>query len=343
MNALYTRATVGVALAAAFIGSLFLPPQQPIPPAQIEKTTVVSTANTEVLDELPTKSQQDGQQHLTGVDQQSNRGPAYGGDTSGTQGKGKGQRSSQDQPEQSQQSSRQNDRDNNVSKDEESRRMSDEEVEKLVEQVVEAERKRWDRKLSEANDHAKDWEQKYNEAKQDLTKNLTPRTATVAEDEFTQGPVTAFWNDPSNLFWVGLETFLFLGTLLWASMRTTKEKALMRQMEEKIRAHREIETETVGSLEVIKNMFGQLEERFPSANDKRAMQDFRNQVDDIVVNLNSAITAEANETVDADVIVDEKPVFDEEGVVMNEAGADASSPVVIQQTPSKNKKKKHHK
>lgn len=37
MNALYTRATVTVALAAAFIGSLFLPPQQPLPPAQIGK------------------------------------------------------------------------------------------------------------------------------------------------------------------------------------------------------------------------------------------------------------------------------------------------------------------
>jgi hypothetical protein len=40
MNALYTRATVGVALAAAFIGSLFLPPQQPLPPAQIGMFTL---------------------------------------------------------------------------------------------------------------------------------------------------------------------------------------------------------------------------------------------------------------------------------------------------------------
>lgn len=86
-----------------------------------------------------------------------------------------------------------------------------------------------------------------------------------------------------------LETFLFLGTLLWASMRSTKEKALLSQMEEKLRAHQEIETETVGSLEVIKNMFSQLEDRFPSAADKKAMQDFRTQVDDIQVNLSSAI------------------------------------------------------
>jgi len=35
MNALYTRATVGIALAAAFIGSLFLPPQPNLPPAQV--------------------------------------------------------------------------------------------------------------------------------------------------------------------------------------------------------------------------------------------------------------------------------------------------------------------
>jgi hypothetical protein len=135
---------------------------------------------------------------------------------------------------------------------------------------------------------------------------------------------------------------LFLGTLLWASMRSTKEKALLSQMEEKLRAHQEIETETVGSLEVIKNMFGQLEDRFPSAADKKAMQDFRTQVDDIQVNLSSAIRAETDETVEAGVIVDAKPSF-EEGHVINEAGslADASSPIL--QTPSKNKKKKHHK
>jgi len=343
MNALYTRATVGVALAAAFIGSLFLPPQQPLPPAQIEKTTVVTTANTEVLDEQPMKSQQDGQQHPSGINQDSNKGPAYGGDTSGTQNKGQGEGSSrQDQPKQNQQSSRQNDRDNTGSQDEESRRMSDEDVEKLVEQVVEAERERWDRKLSEANNHAKDWEQKYNQAKQDLTKNLAPKTATVAEDEFTQGPVQAFWNDPSNLFWVGLETLLFLGTLLWASMRSTKEKVLLRQMEEKIRTHKDIEAEAVGTLEVIKNLFGRLEDRFQSADDKQAMHEVRGQVDDIVTNLNAAIRAETDEIVETGVIADVKPIFDDEGVVMNEAGADASSPVVIQQTPSK-KKKKHHK
>jgi hypothetical protein len=343
MNALYTRATVGVALAAAFIGSLFLPPQQPLPPAQIEKTTVVSPANTQVLDEQPTKSQQDGQQHLSGMGQQGNKGPEYGGDTSGTQGKNRGEGSSrQDQPAQGQQSSRQNDRDNNAPQDEDSRRLSEEEVEKLLDQVVESERERWDRKLSEANEHAKEWEKKYNQAKEDLNQNLTPKTATVAEDDYTRGPVQAFWNDPSNLFWVGLETFLFLGTLLWASMRSTKEKALLSQMEEKLRAHQEIETETVGSLEVIKNMFGQLEDRFPSAADKKAMQDFRTQVDDIQVNLSSAIRAETDETVEAGVIVDAKPSF-EEGHVINEAGslADASSPIL--QTPSKNKKKKHHK
>jgi hypothetical protein len=174
-------------------------------------------------------------------------------------------------------------------------------------------------------------------------------------------------------------------------MRSTKEKALLSQMEEKLRAHQEIETETVGSLEVIKNMFGQLEDRFPSAADKKAMQDFRTQVDDIQVNLSSAIRkylssissfpylmyyfliiimhplrtiihltttlqiklikfrtdffcvgAETDETVEAGVIVDAKPSF-EEGHVINEAGslADASSPIL--QTPSKNKKKKHHK
>jgi hypothetical protein len=125
-------------------------------------------------------------------------------------------------------------------------------------------------------------------------------------------------------------------------MRSTKEKALLSQMEEKLRAHQEIETETVGSLEVIKNMFGQLEDRFPSAADKKAMQDFRTQVDDIQVNLSSAIRAETDETVEAGVIVDAKPSF-EEGRVINEAGslADASSPIL--QTPSKNKKKKHHK
>lgn len=144
----------------------------------------MTTANTEVLDELPSKSQQDGQQHLSGIDQESNKGPAYGGDTSGTQGKGKGEGSSrQDQPDQSQnqQSSRQSDRDTSGSKDEASRRMSDEDVEKLIEQVVETERKRWDRKLSEANENAKDWEQKYNQAKQDLNKNLAPKPATVCK------------------------------------------------------------------------------------------------------------------------------------------------------------------
>lgn len=72
-------------------------------------------------------------------------------------------------------------------------------------------------------------------------------------------------------------------------MRSTKEKALLRQMQEKVRAHQEIENETVGSLEVIKNMFGQLEDRFPSAADKKAMQEFRTQVDDIQANLSTAI------------------------------------------------------
>lgn len=153
----------------------------------LEKTTVVTTANTEVLDEQPTKSQQDGQQHLSGMGQQGNKGPEHGGDTSGTQGKnqknqGEGS-SNQDQPEkgqQQQQSSGQNDRDKSPQEDT-SLRMSDEEVEKLIDQVVESERKRWDSKLSEATEHAREWEQKYNQAKEDLSKNLTPKTATIGK------------------------------------------------------------------------------------------------------------------------------------------------------------------
>lgn len=51
---------------------------------------------------------------------------------------------------------------------------------------------------------------------------------------------------------------------------------------------------------------------------------------------------ETDETVEAGVIGDAKPSFEDDRVI-NEAGslADASSPVV--QTPSKNKKKKNHK
>jgi len=167
---------------------------------------------------------------------------------------------------------------------------------------------------------------------------------------------------------IALELSLFLATILWASRRATKENILLRQLEEKIRAHQEIETVAVGSLEVFKNLFSQMEDRFNTPGDKKAMRDFSNQIDDIVVNLNSAISkyqsgffwtqqnkfdkictdqfiveAETDETAETGVIADVKPNLNEP--VINEAGsmADASSEVVVTQTPSKHKHKKHRK
>ena len=119
------------------------------------------------------KSQQDVQQP-SGTSQQGKTEPEHTdyGETRKEKSGGSLDLSGKDQSER---------RDTSSPKDDEYRRLSDEDVDKLVEQVVESERKRWNSKLSEVNEQAKDWEQKYLQAKENLAKNLIPKTATIGK------------------------------------------------------------------------------------------------------------------------------------------------------------------